>query len=179
VSSGPGQLLMGPAQQLAAGASSLFAPWCCLLSLHCVTPLYATPRAPRHAHRTIPPRALTMSWTATHHAIPGHPYYDCVLRPYVLTRGRDGIRSTYHVRTHTWTGRDGRSRARTHRWTAAKQVAKLQAVAVEFTVVSLLITHTRACDVRSACVVCPSVHRRANERTDGGLGLPVHLPHYT
>jgi hypothetical protein len=34
-------------------------------------------------------------------------------------------------------------RARTHRGTAAKQVAKLQAVAVEFTVVSL-ITHTRA-----------------------------------
>ena len=83
-----------------------------------------------------------MSWTATQHAIPGHPCYDCVLSPYVLTRGRDGIRSTCSVRTHTWTGRDGRSRARTHRGTAAKQV-KLQAVAVEFTVVSL-ITHTRA-----------------------------------
>ncbi len=83
-----------------------------------------------------------MSWTATQNAIPGHPYYDYVLSPHVLTRGRDGIRSTCSVRTHTWTGRDGRSRARTHRGTAAKQVAKLQAVAVEFTVASL-ITHTR------------------------------------
>jgi hypothetical protein len=30
--------------------------------------------------------------------------------------------------------------------------------------------------VRRACVVCPSVHRRANERTDGGLGLPACAP---